>query len=192
MKTFALFASLATLALATASQAAVVTVTDTVTGSAGAWTHNFTVTNGLPNTNDIYFFGVKMDMGNITGSPSGFDPNAWPLWNSNGFYGGSNTAYNNNWIDFTYANLLPGQSLGGFQVLDLNAVAQTNIQWFAYAYLGNYNGNDCFNCGGNPGFEGIAGNVAAVPEPATWALMIAGFGMVGATLRRRKTVAVTA
>ncbi len=27
---------------------------------------------------------------------------------------------------------------------------------------------------------------AAVPEPATWALMIAGFGIAGASLRRRK------
>ena len=191
MKTFALLASVAALALATSSQAAVVTVTDSVTGSAGAWTHNFTVTNGLPNTNDIYFFGVKMDLRNITGSPVGFDPNAWTSWTNSG-YGGSATAYNNNWIDFSFANLLPGQSLGGFQVLDSNTVAQTNIQWFAYASGGNYIGADCFNCGGNPGFEGIAGNGSAVPEPATWALMISGFGMVGATLRRRKTVAVTA
>ncbi|WP_367255337.1 PEPxxWA-CTERM sorting domain-containing protein [uncultured Phenylobacterium sp.] len=29
---------------------------------------------------------------------------------------------------------------------------------------------------------------AAVPEPATWALMIGGFGMAGAMLRRRKAV----
>jgi hypothetical protein len=33
---------------------------------------------------------------------------------------------------------------------------------------------------------------AAVPEPATWAMMIAGFGLTGAAMRRRKTrVAVT-
>ena len=32
----------------------------------------------------------------------------------------------------------------------------------------------------------------AVPEPASWALMILGFGGVGAALRRRQGVAVTA
>jgi hypothetical protein len=38
----------------------------------------------------------------------------------------------------------------------------------------------------------IDGSVArittAVPEPATWAMMIAGFGLVGGTLRRRRAV----
>ena len=32
----------------------------------------------------------------------------------------------------------------------------------------------------------------AVPEPATWAMMIAGFGLVGATLRNRRRMAVVA
>ena len=34
--------------------------------------------------------------------------------------------------------------------------------------------------------------VAAIPEPGAWALMIAGFGGVGAVLRRRKSLAATA
>lgn len=32
-------------------------------------------------------------------------------------------------------------------------------------------------------------NAAAVPEPATWALMITGFGLAGAMLRRRRAIA---
>lgn len=34
------------------------------------------------------------------------------------------------------------------------------------------------------------GSVPAVPEPATWLMMIAGFGMVGAALRRRQRATV--
>ncbi len=34
-------------------------------------------------------------------------------------------------------------------------------------------------------FFGSEGGVPGVPEPATWAMLIAGFGMVGASLRRR-------
>jgi hypothetical protein len=36
--------------------------------------------------------------------------------------------------------------------------------------------------------RGFAG--AAVPEPATWAMMIIGFGGVGATLRNRRRSAM--
>ena len=36
---------------------------------------------------------------------------------------------------------------------------------------------------------GLAATVTAVPEPATWAMMIAGFGLAGAALRRRRLVA---
>lgn len=36
------------------------------------------------------------------------------------------------------------------------------------------------------------GGITAVPEPATWALMIIGFGGAGAMIRRRRSVAVAA
>lgn len=36
----------------------------------------------------------------------------------------------------------------------------------------------------------IQADVAAVPEPATWALMILGFGFAGASLRRRARLAI--
>jgi len=44
---------------------------------------------------------------------------------------------------------------------------------------------------GNSGFLDVTydSSGGAVPEPAAWALMIAGFGLAGAALRQRKTVA---
>ncbi len=46
---------------------------------------------------------------------------------------------------------------------------------------------------GGVGVEGLSGLTAgAVPEPASWAMLIAGFGLVGATMRRRRTMTVTA
>jgi hypothetical protein len=49
--------------------------------------------------------------------------------------------------------------------------------------------------GGHPGGSGFGRwgtyvgqiGIAGVPEPANWALMIAGFGMAGAAMRRRRT-----
>lgn len=38
----------------------------------------------------------------------------------------------------------------------------------------------------------VGAAVGAVPEPATWGMMIMGFGLTGATLRRRRTVALAA
>jgi hypothetical protein len=47
--------------------------------------------------------------------------------------------------------------------------------------------------GGNGGvfFDDVSVS-GAVPEPATWALMIGGFGLAGAALRRRRAVAAVA
>jgi CHRD domain/PEP-CTERM motif len=42
-----------------------------------------------------------------------------------------------------------------------------------------------------PGGE-IRGQLAAVPEPATWGMMIAGFGIIGGAMRLRQRVGVAA
>ena len=42
------------------------------------------------------------------------------------------------------------------------------------------------------GLDNVSLDVAAAPEPATWALMIAGVGLAGATLRRRKAASPSA
>lgn len=53
-----------------------------------------------------------------------------------------------------------------------------------YASVGNGNGTSIWN---NNGFEGVV--YGAVPEPASWAMMITGFGLAGAALRRRRVLA---
>lgn len=182
--------ALVAIAVATPAAASVVFVASTVSGSAGAWVHNFSVFNNLPNTNQIYFFGVQLATGrDIAGSPVNFDPDSWPSWD-NIPLGGSATVYNNNWINFASGYIAPGGSLGGFKALDTGAVPTTVIPYFVYAFGGNYTGPECFTCGSNPGFEGLVAVATFVPEPASWAMLIAGFGLTGAAMRRRRAVAV--
>ncbi len=41
-------------------------------------------------------------------------------------------------------------------------------------------------------FGEISASVSAVPEPATWAMLLTGFGLVGYAVRRRKVASVSA
>lgn len=62
-----------------------------------------------------------------------------------------------------------------------------NDPWPGTGYV-NYNGRDS-----HWAFDVLNASSAtqsgAVPEPATWAMMIAGFGLMGASLRRRRVAA---
>ena len=169
------------------ASAAVVSVTSTVTGSAGAWVHEFTVVNNLPNTNVVYFFGVQLPGigSDFVATPTGFTPLASLAWN-NASLGGSSTVYNINWLDEAIVGIAPGASLGGFKALDTGTTPTNSIPFYVFAFGGSYVGPECFFCGSNPGFEGVIDSTGAVPEPASWAMLIAGFGLAGAVMRRRR------
>ena len=93
-------------------------------------------------------------------------------------------------------NTTTSVGLGGNAVSDINAAAgQVLIIGFTNATLNlqDPNGVDSgiyTNGGGSPVLQLTSG--AAVPEPATWAMMITGFGLAGVALRRRRTVALSA
>ncbi len=65
---------------------------------------------------------------------------------------------------------------------------------FVVTTAGNYTLNFAQDAGGNNYRGSILDNVqvSAVPEPAAWALMILGFGVIGGAMRRRKAVTALA
>ena len=65
-------------------------------------------------------------------------------------------------------------ALRGAQTAALNL---NNVQWVSFNTQSQF---DNFRLG-----DAVSG---AVPEPATWAMMILGFGAAGATLRRRRSI----
>ena len=71
----------------------------------------------------------------------------------------------------------------GFGISDVLAATGGNLSTFASVR------SDCPGCRDSGGFDSVT--AVAIPEPAAWSLMIAGFGLAGAALRRRRT-AVTA
>lgn len=78
--------------------------------------------------------------------------------------------------------------------------SRTNMLWAAQTYLFTATGTSqalsftsLDGSASGPALDNVAiTRVGAIPEPAAWALMIAGFGMVGYAARRRRNAAVTA
>lgn len=82
---------------------------------------------------------------------------------------------NYNFVASTGAFTAPGT---GHQTLNCNGAFCTQsglvLEWGPNGY--------------NVGVDNVVFSINAVPEPASWALMIAGFGLVGAGMRRRRSV----
>jgi hypothetical protein len=67
-----------------------------------------------------------------------------------------------------------------------------SVQWSHNQAILQDNQSICFTASGNAACNAIVDQVSAVPEPATWAMMIVGFGGVGAMVRRNRSVLVSA
>jgi len=107
------------------------------------------------------------------------------------FYLGSPDTYN--YITFTDFS---GNSttLQGAQIWNATSGDNGDQNWgrrVSYNFDGAVIKTIDFHSTGNSfEFDSLAS--APVPEPATWALMISGFGLAGATLRRRRTASALA
>jgi PEP-CTERM motif len=99
---------------------------------------------------------------------------------------GAVTAFNDG-APPTVTQLLGSVFVGSNQLLGFVDYALLPSRGFA---LGDYRFNLWTRTGGgNIGIADLAqgeGTFGAVPEPASWALLIAGFGLVGAMARRRR------
>ena len=95
--------------------------------------------------------------------------------------GGSHTVdFDTLLVGISYIGLHFGKGVGG----PGNATAFYKIDGGA--------GLDAITLAYNASSGAVLYGTGAVPEPATWAMMIAGFGLVGGAMRRRKTrIAVT-
>jgi hypothetical protein len=85
----------------------------------------------------------------------------------------------NDLVNFFLLGVATDGGVNTFDLADIGWVGQVNAIRVVGQDLG----------GASPGFDLTHIEVLAVPEPATWAMMILGFGAVGALARRRMTFA---
>ena len=141
--------------------------------------------SGTYSARDVGNYSINQTFGAVAGT----DINEISFWMRHPFHANAPTAYTFSYSDSTSAQFLVFSTSSDWQFFDVTAQLDT-----AKSLVG-------FNIFGFSGTTGpieltrvddvvIDADVGGVPEPATWALMIAGFGLAGSALRRR--VAATA
>jgi hypothetical protein len=146
-------------------------------------------------------------------------PDVGGLWLSDGDAWWNNWDYGLLRIDFTEAfgasltsfsmdltTALPnGISLVFFDIdgIDIQSFtipgSPTSVYWTPVGYtnvsVSSTNGIGGFrfigNAQGNTIIDNLVATTAAVPEPATWAMMLIGFGAIGTAMRQRKAATVS-
>ena len=110
---------------------------------------------------------------------SGFNGETVQNWTSS-FGGVTTTTTSNLLTDYT----LPNHGFSGWMHTSYTAVATSSTETLSFLAYGNLP---------IPPFALLDGvSVSGEPEPASWALLIVGFGLVGAAARRRRTTTVAA
>lgn len=144
--------------------------------------NTLTFTFATPTQNITTSGGTSSFAGTVTASAS----NAGLVYiNGDGFSASTPLSVNDDpfFYGFPYS-LNPGESYSG-NALDVSVPASSSVG----TYTGSFYilGGDTEDSSEVFGDYTFAVNVtsATVPEPAAWAMMITGFGMVGAAMRRR-------
>ena len=142
-----------------------------------------TVTFDAPLGNNLSLTSVAVDSFSFTSGPETLTNLTANLSSSFTFFQISTDASGN----ITGWNIQVALGGGGEFLLRKNAFSQNFDEAFVGAnYVGdaNYNPQEAF--GTTATIAGTFTQQAAVPEPASWALMIGGLGLTGAAMRRRK------
>ena len=199
---FTLFALLLVFGSTMVAHATPIGVSYTVSGSAGNYLLDFTLTNSMPVNQNAYLLTVNVPttlQPSAGGSETLRAPTGWfggaSFWVGANYWGVPSGLYTGSWEANAMnggnpTSLPPGESLSGF-VLPVTGVPQT-IQWLVYACeqqgatsSDDYHGSDNLNPGrpDNPFFGGVAAP-AAVPLPS--ALLLFSPGPAGLAAIRRK------
>lgn len=85
----------------------------------------------------------------------------------------------------SYKYSLPQGGTGAWRAETMNFTATSTSQLLSFLAVGTPNGQPPISF-----LDGVS--VMAVPEPATWAMMLVGLGAIGAAVRRRRQTLATA